>query len=309
MSPSVISSSTQALIYQAIHEHALPDSFMNIVENFYFPIAIELNEKINNNGKNTQFLGVQGSQGSGKSTFADFQKIILESEFNKKTLVISIDDFYLTKNERKVLAQKIHPLFETRGVPGTHDVEMLNHIFSKLKNHHLDDESIYIPTFDKAIDDRHPKSNWQKVNSSKDIVILEGWCVGISPQQSKELSAPINKLESEEDQNMLWRTYVNQQLSDNYRTLFAQLDFQISLLAPSFECVFNWRLLQEEKMIAKLVSQSKDTSKTLSSEQVHRFIAHYQRLTEHSFIEMPDKADWLLRLNADHSFNSLDRRG
>ena len=34
------------------------------------------------------------------------------------------DDFYLTQAQRQDLAQQIHPLLKSRGVPGTHDVPL-----------------------------------------------------------------------------------------------------------------------------------------------------------------------------------------
>ena len=52
------------------------------------------------------------------------------------------------------------------------------------------------------------KENWQKVNKKPDIVIFEGWCVGVTPQK-KDLLVPLNRLEKEKDKDMIWRNYVN----------------------------------------------------------------------------------------------------
>ncbi len=43
-----------------------------------------------------------GVQGAGKTTFSNLLKIIGEKE-GYKIMVFSIDDFYLTYNERKIL--------------------------------------------------------------------------------------------------------------------------------------------------------------------------------------------------------------
>ena len=48
-------------------------------------------------------------------------------------IYVSIDDFYLTRAERKKLGEQVHPLMETRGVPGTHDVQMLATCIEDLK--------------------------------------------------------------------------------------------------------------------------------------------------------------------------------
>src|SRR5688572_33095977 len=71
----------------------------------------------------TLAVGVCGAQGSGKSTVAAALKTLLEDR-GITVAVISIDDLYLTRRERLALAESIHPLLRTRGVPGTHDVAL-----------------------------------------------------------------------------------------------------------------------------------------------------------------------------------------
>jgi len=61
-------------------------------------------------------------------------KIILKEGFNLETVIFSIDDFYKTFKERKLMAKKISSLFLTRGVPGTHDTRMLHSCIKNLKN-------------------------------------------------------------------------------------------------------------------------------------------------------------------------------
>ena len=66
-------------------------------------------------------IGISGAQGSGKSTLAALLEASL-SEAGIVAKVVSLDDFYLTKSERKKLSNSTHPLCQTRGVPGTHGV-------------------------------------------------------------------------------------------------------------------------------------------------------------------------------------------
>ena len=54
--------------------------------------------------------------------------------------------------ERKKMSKSVHPLFLTRGVPGTHDCKMLYNVFKALLKKNF--KSIKIPKFDKSIDDR-----------------------------------------------------------------------------------------------------------------------------------------------------------
>ena len=42
------------------------------------------------------------------------------------TEVLSLDDFYLGRRDRAALARDVHPLLATRGVPGTHDLALLD---------------------------------------------------------------------------------------------------------------------------------------------------------------------------------------
>ena len=71
-------------------------------------------------------------------------------------------------------------------------------------------KKLTIPKFDKSIDDRLPK---QMVKVKKpNIVIFEGWCVGVSAQKNKDLKSPINKLEKHGDQKKIWRKKVNFEL-------------------------------------------------------------------------------------------------
>ena len=100
---------------------------------FYLPLSKKIfNRKIKNN--KTIIVGLTGGQGSGKSTISNILKIILKERFELNTVIFSIDDFYKTLNERKIMAKKINPLFLTRGVPGTHDTKLLFFCLKQLKN-------------------------------------------------------------------------------------------------------------------------------------------------------------------------------
>jgi D-glycerate 3-kinase len=68
-------------------------------------------------------LGLCGAQGSGKSTLAAALARMLARD-GTRTAILSLDDIYLTRAERLQLAREVHPLFATRGAPGTHDVAL-----------------------------------------------------------------------------------------------------------------------------------------------------------------------------------------
>lgn len=246
-------------------------------------------------------LGINGAQGSGKSTLCEYLKLVLSQGFKLKVAGFSIDDLYKTHSQRQALAQQIHPLLATRGVPGTHDVDLGIKVISDL----IDKEGleVSIPLFDKALDDRKPLSEWPKVKGPFDVVIFEGWCVAAKPQTKAALLQPVNELEKIEDPDGTWRNYVNQQLEGPYAALFKRIDKLIMLKVPDMECVFKWRSLQEQKLAAKCASSGQN--RLMDPDALKRFIMHYERLTRHALDEMPNRADFTLDLNEQHQFYSI----
>jgi D-glycerate 3-kinase len=212
-------------------------------------------------------------------------------------VVLSIDDFYLTKGERNRLADKVHPLLRTRGVPGTHDIEMLSDCIDKLVNLNAG-SNLQLPRFDKAKDDRADRSEWPMAVGPIDLIIIEGWCVGSRAQQAAQVVEPINSLEKTDDADGRWRTYVNENLKGVYARLFARLDALVFLQAPGFSAIYRWRLLQEEKLAA---TRPQNSSGIMNSEQLGRFIQHYERITRNNLSVLPASADVVLELNDAHN--------
>ena len=264
---------------------------------FYLPLTKKIFAEHSKDRK-TKIIGLSGGQGSGKSTISNILKIILKEGYNLNTVIFSIDDFYKTSKERKVMSRKTSPLFLTRGVPGTHDTALLLKSLTILKNSKF--EKILIPRFDKSIDDRVHLKKWQKVLKKPDIVIFEGWCVGITPQKKKDLLVPINELEKEKDYNKIWRKRVNKELDGKYKKIFSLIDKIIYLKVPSFKHVYQWRLLQEKKL--RVTSKGK---KTMNDSQIKNFVMFYERLTKHMLKEYDKIADIVIQIDEKHRLKSL----
>ena len=267
------------------------------LKNFYLPIT----KKIYNDflrTKKTKVIGLTGGQGSGKSTISKILKIIFEKGFKLNTVIFSLDDFYKTLKERKKMSLKVSPLFLTRGVPGTHDTKMLLDCLKNLKKEKF--KKVFIPKFDKSIDDRTKKKNWQFIKKKPNIVIFEGWCVGVSAQKKRDLLLPINTLEKEKDKKLIWRNRVNEELKKSYKKIFSLIDDIIFLKVPSFKHVYKWRLLQEKKLI--LTTKGK---KTMSDIQIKNFIMFYERLTRHMLKSLGKKANFLIKIDNDHRLKSI----
>ena len=286
-----------------IEEKSLPASYAETVIEHCLPLAAKITQW-RRCSKTPLIVGINGAQGTGKSTLSEILELSLQHKYGLKTAILSIDDIYLTRAERDQLARDVHPLLRTRGVPGTHDVTLATNILLSLKNK----TPCSIPVFDKAIDDRAPESEWIHLDKPTDIILFEGWCVGARPQEDSALAHPINRLEVCDDDDMSWRYYVNDALRDVYQDLFGLIDRLVMLKAPNFECVHTWRSKQEEKLTTRLTEQGHHNHTALhlmSPEQIEGFIMHYERLTRWMFSEMPDRADGVIHLNPDHQVDRV----
>jgi D-glycerate 3-kinase len=293
---------------QAMLAQHLPASFWQSLHQGIIPCAQYLADSHQHSGthNNAPIVGINGAQGTGKSTLVHFLALILEHKHGLRAATLSIDDFYLSKNARRLLAQKIHPLLATRGVPGTHDVDLGISTLLQLK-HAGKNDTVTLPRFDKATDDVLATALWPTVNGPFDIILFEGWCVGTQPQPDLALIPPVNALEDQEDQQGAWRDYVNQQLRIYYPAWFDLLDQMVFLRTPGFEQVHRWRALQEEKLRQSLLAAGTPIPDTLmNTESIARFVAHYQRLTQWNLQTLPNTSNVVLDLQEDHQITRCD---
>ena len=264
----------------------------------YIPMSFWIENKYKKKGK-TLFLGFSGGQGSGKTTVAGILRIILKKFFKRRIHVSSIDDFYKTLEDRNKMSHAIHPLFKTRGVPGTHDINFIRDFFNFIKKKNF--KKIKLPKFDKSIDDRLKIKYWSIVKKIPEIVILEGWCVGAKPQLNSLIRKPVNVLEKYEDRDLIWRKYVNEKLKKEYKKFFAMIDYFIFMKIPNFNMIFKWRFLQENK----LKKRSHLKKKTMSSNEIKRFIMFYQRITLQMIKDLSKSASIVMLLKKNHEIKKI----
>ena len=200
-----------------------------------------------------------------------------------RSAVLSLDDLYLTREERSALARSVHPLLMTRGPPGTHDTGLGERLLWDLAHH----TSTRTPCFDKAKDDRAPPSEWPEFMGPAEIILFEGWCVGARPQPDDALETPINRLEETRDANGVWRRFVNGRLAGDYQDLFARISLLIMFRPPDFNIIPKWRLEQKRKLRARAVARGDPPASILTDAQVHAFIQYYERLSRHIDAEIP----------------------
>ena len=171
----------------------------------------------------------------------------------------------------------------TRGVPGTHDINMMLSFFKQAKSRKF--KRLRLPTFNKAIDDRFSKKHWYDLKIKPDIIIFEGWCVGAKFEKNNTLKKTINSMERAKDKN-----------------LYSQLNCLIYLKAKNFSLLKKWRLKQERKLSLKSKKNSK--LKIMNKKDVLNFMQTYQRITQNMFKNMPKYASIILNLNSNHQIKT-----
>lgn len=282
---------------EAIYNKSKSSKIKNL-KKIYIPISFWINNKCKKKGR-TLILGLSGSQGSGKTMVTGILQIILKKFFKKNIYIISIDDFYKTLRDRNRMSQQKHSLFKTRGVPGTHDINLIRNFFISVKRKKF--KKIKLPKFNKSIDDRSKKNYWHNINKRPEIIILEGWCVGAKPQIISSLRKPVNILERHEDKDLIWRKYANEKLKKEYKEVFAMIDYFIFMKVPNFKIVFKWRLLQESKLRKKLHYKKK----IMTYSAIKRFIMFYQRITLQMMKDLSKSASIVLLLKKNHEIKRV----
>ena len=240
----------------------------------------------------TLIVGIQGGQGTGKTTLSNFiQEILVKSGYTVQAF--SIDDFYETAAARRKLAQKYagNTFYQiSRGMPGTHRVKELLKTLQNIRN----GKPFSIPVFDKSLHDAYGDiAGRKKVNQKPDIVLFEGWCVGIPAVSSKELIriCQLNKIDLQKvDPHLMYHKPVLEFIPQ-YRPLWTFINYCIMLKPTSAEVHKKWRLQQERELQMKKGSG-------MSASAVSHFVDEYLPFTYVCYEKI--KADTTIYLNENH---------
>jgi D-glycerate 3-kinase len=287
-------------ISEYIEQQQLPASYGALAYQWFDSLAADID--LHQRSANKCFVvGINGAQGSGKSTLAALLVHLAEMQYGLNAISISLDDFYLTLEERHQLSETIHSMLATRGVPGTHDIPLAISTIKSIMDNRL---PVCIPRFNKATDDRFAEEQLQWIDQKVDLIILEGWCLGSPAQPAELLSHAVNDLEQHEDNDGVWRSYVNEQLINVYPSLFKLVDCWIMLKAPSFNCVYEWRL-QQEQALAKRLEKDEKQQYVMDDKAVAKFIKYYQRLTEYTLTHLPPLVNYLFEMDEHRKISSV----
>lgn len=238
-------------------------------------------------------IAVVGAQGSGKTTLAR----AAAERFG--AVQISIDDVYLTRAEREALSREVHPLFVTRGPPGTHDLGLLQQLIDTLSAAGPEDETL-IPDFDKRGDDRRPVKDWRAFRGRPSAILIDAWCLAAMAEDTPALADPVNALEADQDPGGGWRRAVNGFLGGAYADFIARFDAVLFLRAPSFDVVLDWRCQQE----ADLLGIAPAALPAAERERLAGFIQYFERITR-QMLASGVKADVVVQLDRNRLPGSM----
>lgn len=250
-------------------------------------------------------VGLNGVQGSGKTTVCERIQRFLSTEGGRSAKVTSIslsmDDFYLTYAEQCSLFQRTgNPLLEYRGLPGSHDLALANNVLHSLAR----GKPTLIPRYDKSLNsgrgDRLPVSEWTRQESSVDVILFEGWSMGFRPLSVSPVSRlPFGNVNMEHFHD--WKcsldnlVEINNNLSLYEKEWYPLIDIFVQIKPLDVKYVFDWRWEQEENLKRKATQQH--SANGLSKDQVvdfvNRFMPAYflylDNLSNHGFFPVADE--------------------
>jgi D-glycerate 3-kinase len=241
---------------------------------YYLPLLTWIMNIFSQQKTHPIFIGINGPQGSGKSTLT---KVLVKAlnQLSIQAISISIDDFYLTNSQQVDLAQRYptNSLLQQRGYPGTHDIALGVNVLNALKNS-TDSSTVHIPVYNKSSHqgqgDRAAENLWHSVRGIPDIVFFEGWMLGFTPVKPNCLPNDnfhvINKLLTE------------------YKVWYSYLNAFIQLFPSNIQYISHWRVEAEANMKALgKAGMSDEEIKTY----IEKFIPAYQIYLPHLVTNPP----------------------
>jgi D-glycerate 3-kinase len=239
--------------------------------------------------------GILGVQGTGKTTMCQILSLILQ-QLGYRTLSWSLDDLYKTYSDRLALLQQ-DPRLIWRGPPGTHDLDLGLNVLNQIRQ---GETAVTIPRFDKSAHAGAGDRTTPEVVTNVDIVLFEGWFVGVRPidPNAFELAPPPIIT----DADKAFARDMNRQLS-NYLPLWERLDSLILLYPTDYRSSLEWRKQAEQQMVAAGKSG-------MSNSQIEDFVNYFWRsLHPELYLQplrrSPSAVDLVIEICPDRTFGAI----
>ncbi|MEH2266323.1 glycerate kinase [Nostoc sp.] len=271
-----------------------PKEMLQVLWDLWLPLGIKLASQ-RQQLKRPLIQGILGGQGTGKTTMSKILSLIL-NQLGYRTLSLSLDDLYKTYSDRLVLTQQ-DPRLIWRGPPGTHDVDLGLDVLDKIRQ---SQNSVMVPRFDKsAYRGAGDRTNPEMI-TGVDIVLFEGWFVGVRPINADIFDTAPPPIITDEDR--AFARDMNRRLHD-YLPLWERLDSLILLYPTDYRCSLEWRKQAEQQMIAAGKSG-------MSNSEIEQFVNYFWRsLHPELFIKPLVKdatvVDLVIEIHTDRSFGEV----
>lgn len=256
----------------------------------WIPLALEIQAQHQTLGR-PLIQGILGGQGTGKTTLAAGLTVILEA-LGLQVCTLSIDDLYKTYADRLQL-QQADPRFCWRGPPGTHEVELGPALLRQLRSAQY---PVALPRFDKSLWNGAGDRVQPDSVSSADIVLFEGWFVGVRPVEPSRFDTAPPPILTAADR--AFAREVNDRLR-TYLPLWELLDRLIVLAPVDYRLSKQWRRQAEQRMIASGKAGMTDA-------EIDQFVEYFWRslhpdLFIAPLLQDPQRVNWVIEIGGDRS--------
>lgn len=258
----------------------------------WLPLAMQLMQQ-RQSLQRPWIQGILGGQGTGKTTLAAVLTLILQ-QLGYQTLSLSLDDLYKTYGDRQQL-QASDPRLIWRGPPGTHDVELGLCVLDQLRQF-APTQPIQIPRFDKSLHQGAGDRTQPEIVEIVDIVLFEGWFVGVRPLAADQLAAPLPAPILTEADRVFARDMNT--LLQAYLPLWQRLDALWVLYVPDYRLSKQWRRQAEHAMIAS-------GKPGMNDREIDAFVEYFWRalhpdLFIRPLVHDPALANLVIEVQPDH---------
>ncbi|MBD2387273.1 glycerate kinase [Cylindrospermum sp. FACHB-282] len=271
-----------------------PQALLQLLWDLWLPLGIKLATQRQDLGR-PLIQGILGGQGTGKTTMSQVLGLIL-SALGYRSLSLSLDDLYKTYRDRLILKEQ-DPRLIWRGPPGTHDIGLGLNVLDDIRR---GENSVTVPRFDKSAYSGTGDRTTPEIITDIDIVLFEGWFVGVRPITPEAFATALAPIITPEDRQ--FARDMNHQLRD-YLPLWERLDSLILLYPTDYRCSLEWRKQAERQMIAAGKSG-------MTESEVEEFVYYFWRsLHPELFINPLAKSstfvDLVIEIHPDHSFGAV----
>ncbi|CAL0322019.1 unnamed protein product [Lupinus luteus] len=240
------------------------------VYHYYIPVFIWCEEQISQHQSSFNeedeipplVIGFSAPQGCGKTTLV-YALDYLFQVTGRKSVTISIDDFYLTAEGQNKLREAYpgNALLELRGNAGSHDLALSIETLTALTKMTREGMKMKLTRYDKSAfsgrGDRADSSTWPETEGPLTVVLFEGWMLGFKPLPVEAVTAVDPQLET-----------VNKNLEAYYDAWDKYIKSWIVIKIKNPNCVYQWRLQAE-------IAMREAGKPGMSDDEVRDFVSRY----------------------------------